>query len=80
MIYLSLYLSRQKGGFPNVTQAMYSGARQRMEKKFSRVFITQYYLTNVTRRTNVRLHEEFTHSSCVELGALTEMQVKLKSL
>lgn len=33
IIYLSLYLSSQKGDFPKFTPAMYSGARHRMEKE-----------------------------------------------
>lgn len=45
-----------------LTQATYSGARQKMEKKLSRGFITQYPLTSVTTITNFRLHEEFKHS------------------
>lgn len=69
IIYLSLCLSRQKGDFPKVTQAMYSGARQNTEKKLSRIFITQYPLTNVTRITNVRLHEEFKHSPSPSIHA-----------
>lgn len=93
IIYLFIYLAicicryKNKGDFPKVTKAMYSGARQRTENGISRVFTKQFPLTNIIRIPNARLHFDFKQTSlplppgCAspEWGTLTELQVKLKS-
>lgn len=58
-----IFVYKNKGDFPNVTQAMYSGARQRAENRLSRVLMTKYPLIIAIRIPNAKSHFEFKHPS-----------------